>query len=178
MEKEPVYCRYNNQMYDPHKDYGTCTNKSSSNYGKPVFKHECEIVIPLPCEGRKRQDDSVYIASMLAPDGITERISECMLNLVKFPKDKRVREWKRGIVIRLQMLLLRVSKETYKQTIVTSVYHKADKVLNLLNKGGSIEGYSIEEYKVGEAIHWKLLLNGKEVASTKDKGIIRNLFSF
>jgi hypothetical protein len=176
MEKETLYCHYNH-VCDPGKDYGMCTNKDSSNYGKPVFMHECEIVVPLPCQGKKRADDSVYIDSLLAPDGITERISEGMLNIIKFPKDKRICEWKNGITIRLKMLLLRVSKETDKQTIVTSVYHNADKILNVLNKEGSIEGYSIEQYQVGKAIHWKLLLNGKEIAGTKEKGIIKKLFS-
>jgi len=166
--KEPVYCIYNTQIHDPHKDYGTCHNKNSSNYGKPVFRHECEIV--LPCYGKKRQDEAVYIASMLAPDELTAIVSEGMLNILKYPKDKRVREWKHGIALRLKMLLLRVSKEREERRgkeIVTSVHHHADRFFNTLNKDGSLSAYSMEEYQIGKAIHWRLLLEGKEIANTE-----------
>jgi len=90
MGKEITYCLYNTQIHDPHKDYGTCHNKNSLNYGKPVFRHECEIV--LPCHGKKRQDNAVYIDSILKPDELTKIVADGMLNILKFPKDKRVRE--------------------------------------------------------------------------------------
>jgi hypothetical protein len=173
MEKETIYCSYNH-IHDTAKDYGMCTNKNSSNYGKYVFKHECEVET-LPCHGKKRLDDSVYLDSMLAPDGFTEGISEVMLNIIKFPKHKMLRVWKRRIAQCLWILLRRVAKESENERIVTSVYHNADKILSVLNKNGSIKGYSMEQYQTGRAIHWKLLLEGKEIANTRSKGIFEKL---
>jgi len=68
------------------------------------------------------------------------------------------------------MLLLRVSKERDERRgkeIVTSVYHHANSFFNTLNKDGSLSAYSMEEYQIGKATHWKLILDGKEIANTE-----------
>lgn len=158
-------------IQDPYKDYGRCSNEGNENCGKPVFEHECKYAPTLACYGRKRKADAEYINSVLIPDGFTQKTKEAMLLILNNPKDKNVKVWKKAIELRLKILLHKFSKDPEmmeNRVVVKGLYHHADKLFEILNQDRNLNAYELIEYKVGEDVHWKLMLNDKKIADTKN----------
>jgi hypothetical protein len=98
------------------------------------------------------------------------KLIECMTGISNHPNSKNIKVWKKGLSLYLKMFLWDVADSHFsdgKRMIIKSVHHSANEALQSLNKDGSLNAFSIQEYIKHKSIHWILLLDGKKVATTE-----------